>query len=99
MTLVATGLVVLDPTTAPSVERATRAPRPARLAGLRVGFLDNSKRNSDRSLQIVDGLLRDRYGIASSLHRRKPTASRVVPTALLDEMVAACDVVVPGVGD
>jgi hypothetical protein len=99
MTTLATGLVVLDPTAGPAVERATRAVRPASLAGLRIGFVDNSKRNSERILQFLDEMLHERYGTGPSLHRRKPTASRVVPPALLEEMLLACDVVVPGVGD
>lgn len=93
------GLVVLDPTSGSVVERATRASRPDSLEGKRVGFLDNSKRNSDRVLQYVDELLRERYGIAASIHRRKPTSSRVLPDELLQEMLRECDVVVPGVGD
>ena len=93
------GLVVLDPTSGPVVERATRAPRPESLKGKRVGFLDNSKANSDKILRYLDEMLRERYGIAASMHRRKPTASRVVPDDTLEEMLRECDLVVPAVGD
>ena len=93
------GLVVLDPTSGPVVERATRAPRPQSLEGKRVGFLDNSKQNSDKVLRYLDEMLRERYGIAASMHRRKPTASRVVPDDTLEEMLRECDLVVPAVGD
>jgi len=93
------GIVVLDPTSGPVVERASRAPRPTSLEGKRVGFLDNSKTNSDKILRYLDEMLRERYGIAASLHRRKPTASRVVPPETLEEMLRECDVVVPAVGD
>src|SRR5437773_11655465 len=93
------GLVVLDPTSGPVVERATRAPRPQSLEGKRVGFLDNSKQNSDKILRYLDEMLRERYGISASIHRRKPTASRVVPTETLEEMLRECDLVIPAVGD
>lgn len=93
------GLVVLDPTAGPVAEPASRVERPKSLEGKRVGFLDNSKRNSDKVLVYLDELLRERYGIAASVHRRKPSASRVLPPELLAEMVRECDVVIPGVGD
>ena len=93
------GVVVLDPTSGPVVERASRAERPSSLEGKRVGFLDNSKRNSDRVLLYVEELLRERYGIGPALHRRKPSASRILPADMLDEMRRECDVVIPGVGD
>ena len=93
------GLVVLDPTAGPVAERASRAPRPESLDGRRVGFLDNSKPNSDKVLRYLDELLRERYGIAASIHRRKPTASRVVPADSMEEMLRECVVVVHVVGD
>jgi hypothetical protein len=92
-------LTVLDPTAEPVVEPASRAERPASLAGKRIGFLDNSKPNSDKVLRYLDEMLQERYGIGGSIHRRKPTASRVVPAELLEEMVRECDLVIPAVGD
>jgi hypothetical protein len=99
MAIATRGLVVLDPTTEPVVEQAERAERPTTLEGKTVGFLDNSKRNSDKMLMYLDELLRERHGITGSLHRRKPTSSRVVPAEILDEMAGQCDVIVPGIGD
>ena len=99
MAIATSGLTVLDPTSGPVAERAERAARPGTLEGLRVGFLDNSKPNSDKILQYLDEMLRERYGIAASIHRRKPTASRVLPPEMLEEMLRECDVVVPAVGD
>jgi hypothetical protein len=99
MSTLTTGIVVLDPTTGPRAERVTRAPRPESLRGKRVGFLDNGKANSDRVLLYLDELLRERYGIGASIHRRKPSSARVLPAALLQELTAACDLVVPGIGD
>ncbi len=99
MATVMSGLVVLDPTSEPVAQRAVRAERPESLEGKRIGFLDNSKLNSDKVLMYLEEMLRERYGIGSALHRRKPTASRVVPTELLEEMLRECDLVIPAVGD
>jgi len=93
------GITVLDPTSAPVAERAERAKRPDSLEGKRVGFLDNSKPNSDKVLLYLEAMLRERYGIGSAVHRRKPTASRVIPPDMLEEMLRECDLVIPAVGD
>lgn len=93
------GLVLLDPTSGPRVERRSRAPRPGSLHGLRVGYLDNGKRNSDRVLHHLDELLREQFDIAASLHRRKPSSGRAAPPDLVEEMARECDVIIPGVGD
>ena len=92
-------LVVLDPTEFPIARHGERAARPTSLAGKRIGFLDNSKQNSDKILQHLEQLLRERYDIGPALHRRKPTASRVVPDAILQEMARECDLVIAAVGD
>ena len=97
MAVATSGLTVLDPTSRPVVERAARAARPGTLEGKRVGFLDNSKPNSDKILQYLDEMLRERYGIAASIHRRKPTASRVLPPEMLAELLRECDLVIPAV--
>ena len=99
MAIASSGLIVLDPTAGPVVVQISRASRPTSLEGLRVGFLDNSKPNSDKVLLYLDEMLQERYGIGASLHRRKPSASRVVPAAMLDELVRECDAIVAGVGD
>src|SRR5688500_5918388 len=99
MTTLATGIVVLDPTTGPRAERVARAPRPERLQGKRLGFLDKCKANSDRVLPYLDELPRERYGIGASIHRRKPSSARVLPAALLEELTGTCDLVIPGIGD
>ena len=98
MATITSGLIVLDPTSGPIVERGHRAERPASLEGKTVGFLDNSKPNSDKVLRYLDELLRQ-HGITASVHRRKPTSSRVAPAELLEELAREVDLVVPGVGD
>ena len=99
MATVTERLIVLDPTVEPDPMTAARAARPASLAGKTVGFLDNTKRNSDKVLRLLDEMLRERYGIAASVHRRKASASQVAATEILDELARTCDLVIPGVGD
>jgi hypothetical protein len=74
------------------------APRLSTLAGTRIGVLDNGKVNSDRILEQVDHLLRQRYGVREVVWRRKHDFSRPAPSALLAEL-GACDAIFTGVGD
>ncbi len=92
-------LTVLDPTEAgaPS-QRPELVDLPTGLSGVRFGLLDNGKPNSDRFL----GLLAERfraYGAVPYGSRRKPSIGRLAPRHLVEELAAACDLVVTGVGD
>ncbi|MGH9093298.1 MAG: UGSC family (seleno)protein, partial [Acidimicrobiales bacterium] len=100
MTTLATDtLTVLVPTNEVDPGRASLAPRPSSLAGLRLGVLDNGKPNSDRLLEaLVAGLARA-TGLEASVWRRKPAIGRLAPAVMVDELVAQADVVVTGVGD
>jgi hypothetical protein len=86
-----------DPTIPSPAARGGLAPRPPDLRGRRVGLLENSKRNSDRILERVGEHLAASGAEVVGLWR-KPTTHPVAP-AILDEMVARCDLVVTGVGD
>ena len=88
---------VLSPagTTSDTVKPLARR-RPS-LAGLRIGVLDNSKPNADVLLTRVAELLVERAGAGPVAVWRKPGASR--PAAVIDEVVAASDVVLTGSAD
>ena len=43
--------------------------------------------------------LGERYKIKAIVHRTKPSFSLPAPQATVDDMVAACDIVLTGVGD
>ena len=73
------------------------AQRRGSLRRLRVGILDNSKPNADVLLARVAELLVEREGAGPVAVWRKPGASR--PAAVIDEVVAACDVVLTGSAD
>jgi hypothetical protein len=93
---------ILDPTGLTSretKEHMTLASRPADLGGVRVGLLENGKQNARRLLEDVADVLRERYGVGDATLRRKELFSAPAPPELVDELSAASDVVVVGVGD
>jgi hypothetical protein len=75
------------------------APRTADLSGARVGLLENGKQNARLFIEEVADVLRERYGAAEVTLRRKEIFSAPAPPELVDELSAASDVVVIGVGD
>lgn len=89
--------ILLDPT----AERAsaTRAllARPASLAGLTVGLLDISKARGNVFLDRIEEQLTAR-GIGVKRYR-KPTFTRVAPTALKQQIAAECNIVIEGLAD
>jgi hypothetical protein len=94
--------LILDPTgtvkTATSKPAAPRAPRPASLAGKRVGLLINTKQNARPFLEEVGRLLTDRYGV-TLCKRTKLNFAVPEPDEVIKELVAENDVVITGVGD
>ena len=93
---------ILDPTGLSSrktTERLTLAARPADLAGMKIGLLENGKQNARRFLEDVADVLRDRYGAGAATLRRKEIFSQPAPPELVDQLSAESDVVVIGIGD
>ena len=74
-------------------------PLPRDLAGRTVGFLDNTKSNFDRLVGDLGALLRERYGVAAVVHRKKANASTPASPELIAELAKACDVVFAGSAD
>jgi len=75
------------------------AERPAELSGVRIGLLENGKQNARVFLEEVAGILRRRHGAGDATLRRKEVFSQPAPPELVDELCAAADVVLVGVGD
>lgn len=69
------------------------------LRGKVLGLLDNSKPNADKLGERFEQLLRDKYGIAGVIKRRKLTAQEGAPKQFLDELAAQADFVLSGLGD
>ena len=91
-------LTVVNPTSQSEAEALGLAPPLTSLEGRLVGLLDNGKANSDRLLQGVEALLRERHGVREIMRRHKPDFSRPAPPALLAEL-RACDAIITATGD
>lgn len=95
-----TGLVVLSPLGKLDAGAWSYAERPARLAGKRIGLVENGKDNSDRLLTALGEVLNDQYGLAAVRMWHKSSPARGVSPEQMDEMkLAGIDFVVAGIGD
>ena len=90
---------IFDPTTAVKEQTIAFVPRPASLRNLRIGFVENTKFNSDTLLLKIAALLEKEYGAQSHIMRRKRTSGSPVDQEVLAEFTTQCDVAVAGVGD
>jgi len=88
---------VLDPRLDPDLEPLALAPAIAALDGARIGLLDNTKIGTARFYDHLETLLR-RHGVREFIRRRKPDASRPMPSEQLDELATA-DAIISGIGD
>jgi hypothetical protein len=92
-------LVLIKPVNEATPEQSHYAPRPTGLHGKRVGLLDNSKNNAGRFLEMVATVLNAQYGFSNLVRHRKPSASKPVAPAVIEEWTRTCDVAIVGVGD
>ncbi len=69
------------------------------LRGKVIGLLDNSKPNADKLGERFEQLLREKYGVAGVVKRRKLTAQQGAPKQYLDELAAQADFILSGLGD
>jgi hypothetical protein len=90
---------VLSPVGETLQENVTEPDLPASLAGLTVGFIDNTKHNFDRLADEIGGILRERHGVKDVVRRRKANASTPAAPEILVELAKTCDVVFAGSGD
>ncbi|WP_224391911.1 UGSC family (seleno)protein [Pseudonocardia sp. ICBG1293] len=96
---------ILDPTgrgadPSPEPGAGVLAPRRPELTGLRIGVLENTKKNADLLLTELARLLVDEHGAAGvTVARTKRQFAVPAPDELIEEYARGCDVVVTGVGD
>jgi hypothetical protein len=91
-------LPFIDPTAGGSKLKIALAPRPIDLAGKVVGQLDNTKEQADTILDTVAGVLRERYGVARVVTRRKEFFSKPATDDLINEMANEVQVAVAALG-
>ncbi len=92
-------LLLVDPTTQPTIAEFNGAPRLRDLTNKRVGLIDDSKVNAKELLDEVASLLDERFGVASIKYHRKPSSSKPADPSVIEEMAKECDYVIVGVGD
>lgn len=90
---------VLNPEAVAKPPRGGLAERVDRLDGKRIGFLNNTKANVDILFDRIEELLSERYRIAGVVRTRKANAAVPASAAVLDQLVAECDVVITASGD
>jgi hypothetical protein len=88
----------IDPSVGSGIARIPLAARPLDLAGTVVGLLDNTKEQAEVILHTIAEALRQHYGIAGVLLRRKAHYSKPATPRLLDEMAREVQVAVAAVG-
>lgn len=62
---------LIDPSVGAAQTEVQLAPRPAALSGKVLGLLDNTKEQADVILHTLADALRERYGVAGVVFRRK----------------------------
>ena len=88
----------VDPTISTAREPIDYAARPKNLHGLRIGLIENTKKNAEEVLRKVAEKLRDGYGM--SVHVMVHKAQRApLKDAQIAELKGKVDFVVSGVGD
>jgi hypothetical protein len=90
---------LFDPTTPPAPRALSLARRPASLAGLRLGLVDNTKFNSDTLLLKLADRLARRHGARVTVTRRKRSPSHEIDEDDIKTLRSQADLVVSGIGD
>lgn len=90
---------LFDPTTPPAPRALTMARRPASLAGLRLGLVDNTKFNSDTLLRKLAERLARRHEVRVTVTRRKRSPSHEIDDNDIKTLRSQADLVVSGIGD
>ena len=82
-----------------SAKRVAALPKFHDLHGKVIGLLDNSKPNADKLGDRFEQLLREKYGVAGVVRRRKLTAQEGAPKQYLDDLASQADFILSGLGD
>ena len=88
----------VDPTIATAREPIDYASRPRHLRGLRIGLIENTKKNAEEVLRKVAEKLRDGHGMTVAVMVHKPQRAPL-QEAQIAAFQGKVDFVVAGVGD
>jgi hypothetical protein len=75
------------------------SPRVKKLAGLRLGLLDNTKWNANKLLRGVRDRLAQKHGFGAVNYYRKESFAAAAAPELLDRIAAENDIVLTAIGD
>lgn len=89
---------ILDPTIATAREPIAYVPRPLNLKGLRVGLIENTKKNSEEVLRALAHKLETVHGISIAVVVHKPQRAPL-KDAQVAELKGRADFAIAGVGD
>jgi hypothetical protein len=89
---------ILDPTIATAREPIAYVPRPRSLEGLRIGLVENTKKNSEAVLRRVAEKLQATHGMKVSVLVHKPQRAPL-KDAQIAELRGNVDFAITGVGD
>ena len=90
---------IYDPRGVVEAQPMTTAPRVKKLAGLRLGLLDNTKWNANKLLRGVRDKLAEKHGFSAVNYYRKESFSLNAKPELIAEIAAQNDIVVTAIGD
>ena len=90
---------LFDPTIGHQKEPIVYPPRPAKLDGLRVGLVENTKFNSDKLLLKIAERLKARHGMTMVKMARKKSSGSAVYDHDIAEFKTKADWVLAGIGD
>jgi hypothetical protein len=91
-------LNILDPTIATAREQIGYVPRPGNLRGLRIGLIENTKKNAEAVLQKVAEKLETLHGMKVEVMVHKPQRAPL-KDAQIAELKGKVDFAIAGVGD
>ncbi|MBI3917160.1 MAG: hypothetical protein HY322_09145 [Betaproteobacteria bacterium] len=89
---------ILDPTIATARDHIDYVARPKSLAGLRIGLIENTKKNAEAVLRKVAERLEASHGMSLEVLVRKPQRAPL-KDAQIAELKGRTDFVIAGVGD
>jgi len=93
-------VIILDPRTQPdAAEDLVMVPGPESLAGMRIGLLDNHKRNARRVLEHLAATISLSYPNIQFTYVTKGSSSTGVSPEMLGDLKSSCDLVIAGIGD
>ncbi len=91
-------LGILDPTIATAREQIDYVQRPKSLEGLRVGLIENTKKNAEEVLRRVAEKLEAQHGMKMTVLLHKPQRAPLKDSQVA-ELKGRVDFAIAGVGD